>query len=93
MGERVPVRIKSENKVVTISRDAAERFVEANPKEYEIISPPKIEVLKLEPIVEKTEKKSAVDAPKEPSEVAVVSAPVTVETQAKNKGGRPKRNP
>lgn len=84
--ERVPVRIKSHNKVVQIARDQAERFVKANPKEYEIISPPKIEVLKLEPIVEKKSAAVAVED-KQITEQPAVNEP------EKRKGGRPKSKP
>lgn len=81
MGELVAVKIKSQNKTVTISRAAAERFAKADPKEYELISPPKIEVLKLEPL---PEKKSVAAAP---NELKVEP----VKEEVKSKMGRPKK--
>lgn len=83
--DRVAVKVKDEKgnviKVAHISRDIAEREAKRQPNVYELISPPKIEVLKLEPIVEKVEKKSVEDAPSVSSEEKTIKKPA----------GRPKK--
>lgn len=82
--ERVAVRVLENGKTiktVTLSRNVAEQWVARQPKNYEIVAPPKIEVTKLQPIsIEPVQKKSAEDAPK------------IEESKPKKKGGRPKKS-
>lgn len=85
--EQVIVKVKENGKViktVSLSRIVAESAAKRQPDLYEIVAPPKIEVLKLEPIVEPQKKSVEVAANVPKNEVK--------EPEQKSKGGRPKKS-
>lgn len=67
--------------VKQLSQTAAERLIASNPRMYQLIEPPKIQVTKLEPIPQ--EKKSV---PPAESEVVEFQANVTMKTETLNAG-------
>lgn len=60
MSKTVRVKVTSSDKVVALEESTALRFVKADPKEYRILEPPKVEVLNLPPL--EPQKKSVVVA-------------------------------
>lgn len=84
----VRVKIESSGAVKPMNEEAAQRLVKANPKEYKILEPPKVEVLTLPPL--QPEKKSVVDA--EPEKQVITAQETKAEpADEPRKPGRPKK--
>lgn len=93
MSKTVRVKVTSSDKVVALEESAALRFVKADPKEYRILEPPKVEVLNLPPL--EPQKKSVVVAEdkqeKSAKEEAIAAEVHEIVDSLKNIASEPKR--
>lgn len=86
----VRVKIESSGAVKPMNEEAAQRLVKANPKEYKILEPPKVEVLTLPPLQPEKKNVAVVDA--EPEKQVITAEETKAEpTDEPRKPGRPKK--